>query len=29
VTCEYCNRRYRFDDAALAQIYAGGYTKAH
>ncbi len=23
VTCEYCNRRYRFDDAALARIYAG------
>ncbi len=22
VTCEYCNRRYHFDDAALAQIYA-------
>jgi molecular chaperone Hsp33 len=22
VTCEYCNRRYRFDDAALACIYA-------
>ncbi len=22
VTCEYCNRRYRFDDAALARIYA-------
>jgi len=22
VTCEYCNRRYRFDDAALARIYS-------
>ncbi len=22
VTCEFCNRRYRFDDAALARIYA-------
>ena len=22
VTCEYCNRRYRFDDAALVRIYA-------
>ena len=22
VTCQYCNRRYRFDDAALARIYA-------
>ena len=24
VTCEYCNRRYRFDDAALVRIYAKG-----
>ncbi len=24
VTCEYCNRRYHFDDAALARIYAAG-----
>ena len=24
VTCEYCNRRYRFDDAALARIYSDG-----
>ena len=24
VTCEYCNRCYRFDDAALARIYSGG-----
>ena len=24
VTCEYCNRRYRFDDAALARIYSSG-----
>lgn len=22
VTCEYCNRRYHFDEAALAQVYA-------
>ncbi len=22
VTCEYCNRRYRFDEAALARVYA-------
>ncbi len=22
VTCQYCNRRYRFDDAALARIYS-------
>lgn len=26
VTCEYCNRRYRFDDAALARIYASEPT---
>ena len=24
VTCEYCNRCYRFDDAALARIYSSG-----
>ena len=24
VTCEYCNRRYCFNDAALARIYSGG-----
>ncbi len=26
VTCEYCNRRYHFDDAALARIYAAEPT---
>ena len=26
VTCEYCNRRYRFDDAALARVYASQAT---
>ncbi len=26
VTCEYCNRRYRFDDAALARIYSAKPT---
>lgn len=26
VTCEYCNRRYRFDEAALARIYAAKAT---
>ena len=26
VTCEYCNRRYRFDEAALARVYASQPT---
>ena len=26
VTCEYCNRHYRFDDAALARVYASQPT---
>ncbi len=26
VTCEYCNRRYRFDDAALARVYTSQPT---